>query len=106
VRTDVSAGQASLGFVTPEGSWLLNQRLIDERGGTVAERTLYGPGGTCTDLAVDDCFRRVGIVAVDSDVQPASRYLPFQLIESAILVVLSALALAGSYARLRSRVAT
>jgi hypothetical protein len=81
-----------------QGDWTVDQRYLDAAGDPVPPGSIYGDGrcGTLTE-----CMRDAGVVAVEALVQPASRYWPFQLIETGILLALAAAAVAVGSLRLR-----
>lgn len=85
-------------FVPGEGDWRVSDQYVDAAGRVVPDTVVYAGTDDCT---VEECLRQAGVVALRQEVQPASRYWPFQLIETGILVVLAACAVAVGSLRLR-----
>ncbi|GAA0898335.1 hypothetical protein [Pseudonocardia zijingensis] len=79
--------------------WTLGRRWVDAQG---APRINTGCGDGSRPLG--QCLRDAGISGYEVRTQPNSRYWVFQLIETAILLALSAVALTLTHPRLVSRV--
>ncbi|MHA6630589.1 hypothetical protein ACU61A_34555 [Pseudonocardia sichuanensis] len=79
------------------GSWQLESRLLDDHGGThfATECEPTEPRGRC--------YQRLGVIGVESRSQPDNRYWAFQLIETTILLVLSAVTLTVTHPRFVAR---
>ena len=91
---------------TPPDSLVLVQGYLDDQGREIRPFSFGDlpdcPSGTQAYAA---CLEQAGFGGFYSYTQPASRFWPFQLIESAILLALSALALGAGAWGLRKRVA-
>lgn len=74
---------------------------LDDSGRPVTSTALARCAGPAGDA---ECLRSVGAAQADVVYQPASRYWPFQWIETVILLALSAAALAVGFWGLRNRV--
>ncbi|MFC5993319.1 hypothetical protein ACFQE5_03720 [Pseudonocardia hispaniensis] len=98
-RISIEAGAAA--YSLPDGAWPMELRFLDARGETVPPASAYR--FCMADTAQETCLSRGGVATVEQEFQPASRFWPFQLIEVAILVVLSAGALALGLVGLRRR---
>jgi hypothetical protein len=95
VRQVVDYTRPDLGISDVEGTWQLERRWVDDQGAT---RSLAG----CAD-SLSRCLQDAGVTGYEVPTQPNSRYLAFQLIETAILVALSAGALVLTHPRLVAR---
>jgi hypothetical protein len=83
----IPLGQLDVGAV-PEGARTLSYEYVDSAGRWFS----YGElSRICADSWDETCLRGAGVTAELIRYQPASRYWPFQLIESGILLALSAL---------------
>jgi hypothetical protein len=98
VTSDAYTDQVISGAQPGESDWTMGQRYLDAAGDPVPASVMYS-GDRCDD--VTECLRNAGVVAVQYEVQPASRYWPFQLIETGILLALAAGAVAVGSLRLR-----
>jgi hypothetical protein len=98
VRQAVDFSRPDVGIRDVPG-WTVGRRWLDAQG---APRAYAG----CADgsRAAGECLRDAGISGYEMRVQPDSRYWAFQLIETAILLALSAVALTLTHPRLVSRV--
>jgi hypothetical protein len=98
ITADAYTDQVILGPPSTDGDWVLASRYLDAGGGVVpATSETFDEG--CGDT--DECLRGAGVVVTESDVQPASRYWPMQLIETGILLALAAAVVAVGSLRLR-----
>lgn len=88
VRQAVDFSRPDVGIRDVPG-WTVGRRWLDAQG---APRTYTG----CDDgsRTAGECLRDTGISGYEVRIQPDSRYWAFQLIETAILLALSAVALA------------
>jgi hypothetical protein len=102
-RTAVPADPApSLSAVDERATWVLEYRYLDESGRTV-------PSSAVEDAYLQNrcpapdaaCLRQVGVLTVESSYHPPTRFWPFQLIETTILLVLAGMAVAAGALRLR-----
>lgn len=82
----------------PAGARIMYHSDVDATGRQIGYAELERLCGEDPDPA---CIRRAGVVAERIDYQPASRYWPFQLIESGILLGISALVVAAGRIGLR-----
>lgn len=79
----------------PVGARFVDVEYLDRAGQQIPANAIAGSDSTCEPAATAaTCLRQAGVVTVVNHYQPASRYWPFQLIESAILLVLTGLILA------------
>jgi hypothetical protein len=98
VTADAYSSGVFAGPQPGEDDWVLGQHYIDAAGGPIPLAEVFRDGDSC---AAHECLRRAGVVAMQTDVQPVSRYWPFQLIETAILLALAACAVVVGSLRLR-----
>jgi hypothetical protein len=98
VIEDAYSGATLRGPPPGESDWQLEQVYIDAAGNPVPMSAMYA-AEDCGDFYA--CLRGAGVVAARTDYHPASRYWPFQLIETAILLALAAGAVAVGSLRLR-----
>ena len=79
------------------GTWELGRRLLDDQG-----NRHYPTECEPTELT-GQCHQRLGVTVAEVRTQPDSRYWAFQLIETAILLALSAVTLALTHPRFVAR---
>ncbi|OZM79372.1 hypothetical protein [Pseudonocardia sp. MH-G8] len=84
-------------FPRTSGTWELGRRLLDDQGNR-HHPTECEP----TELS-GQCYQRLGVTEAEVRTQPDSRYWAFQLIETAILLALSAVHLALTHPRFVAR---
>jgi hypothetical protein len=82
----------------PAGARIVSYADVDAAGRQISYAELER---ACPGDADTACLRRAGVVAERIEYQPAPRYWPFQLIESGILLGLSALVVAAGRVGLR-----
>jgi hypothetical protein len=105
----VNASAFSGTGVSPS-AWIVSSRAVNASGGTVAIRRdalrnlCHLPAGGFTSRALVDCAQRLGIHRVLT-VQPANRYWPFQVWETAIFAGLAALFIAFTFFWMHRRIA-
>lgn len=88
---------------SPAGSLVVDYGYVHADGSEVAQLDL-AVDGCDTEQPFFACLRDNGFVELYSHYQPADRYWPFQLIESAIVLALAACALGAGLVGLRRRV--
>jgi len=92
VRQTVDYSRPDLGISEIADAWTVERRWVDAEGGYIS-----GCGGY-------SCLQEAGVTTYEVRTQPDSRYWPFQLIETALLMTLSGVALALTHPRLVVRV--
>jgi hypothetical protein len=95
VRQVVDYSRSDLGISDVAGTWKVERRWVDDQGAT---RAL-----TACNEGMSRCLQDAGVTGYEVRTQPDGRYWMFQLIETAILLALSAGALALTHPRLVSR---
>lgn len=95
VRQVVDYSRPDLGISDVAGSWELESRWVDDRGST---RSLAG----CAE-GLSRCLQDAGVTGYVVPTQPNSRYWAFQLIETALLLALSAVDVMLTHPRLVAR---
>jgi hypothetical protein len=98
VIQDTYSGATVQGPPAGESDWQLDLVYFDAAGNPVPMSAVQ-PAEGCGDFHA--CLRSAGVAAMRTDYQPASRYWPFQLIETGILAALAAAAVAVGSLRLR-----
>lgn len=102
-RTPLPANDnQSMMAVLPADAWQVYARFLDGQGREIRQEDAYS--GTCDAIFYVDCLRADGIVGSVTYYHPASRYWPFQAIESGILLALVAGTLGVGLWGLRRRV--
>lgn len=101
VYVALSAGQESVPWAAPDDALGIAYGYVDAAGREVSPHEI--PLVEC-DRAYSDCLRAAGYTALYSRFQPASRYWPFQAIESGLLLAVATGALGAGLWGLRRRV--
>lgn len=100
----IKNGELAVGRIVAadDDSVFVDLDYLDGAGRTVPYESLYGEHGVCSGAdPADDCLQNAGVVSSITYYQPASRYWPFQLIESGILLALAGAAVAVGTVGLR-----
>lgn len=103
VPLDTSRDSFSMLHLDPADASSIDYGYVDAGGDLVSFHEVV-EGISCLGLPADECLSRSGFVAYYSRFQPASRYWPFQLIETGLLLVLATSALGAGLWGLRRRV--
>lgn len=99
-----SEAESAGGFLAvPEGALTLNLGYLDAAGRDVSARDIGGDG-SCGGVSYAACLQAAGVARTYLEYQPASRYWPFQGIESGILLALVAGTLGAGVWGLRKQV--
>jgi hypothetical protein len=98
----LSAGRDDMPWATPDDALSVGDGFVDARGREVAPHE-FTPV-ECDGGPFSDCLRAAGYTGLYSRFQPASRYWPFQAIESGLLLALAGGALGAGLRGLRRRV--
>jgi hypothetical protein len=95
VRQLVDHSRPDLGIDDVAGTWQVERRWVDDQGAT---RSTAG----CAE-GVNRCLQDAGVTGYEVRTQPDRRYWAFQLIETGLLLALSATALLLTHPRLVAR---
>lgn len=89
--------------VDETADWVIDRDYLDSAGRPVPVGTLQDAfdAGGCTAMTEALCLERAGVEAVEVGYHPADRFWPFQLIETTLLLALSAGVIALGSLRLR-----
>ncbi|MEU9318880.1 ABC transporter permease [Streptomyces sp. NPDC048295] len=101
VREDLWPTARYLGKTSPgDGAWWIDSGMLTASGKAVYWRACDGPGIPVEPVS---CMRDRGGVTEFTDYHPVSHFWPLQLVETGILLVLAALAVALAFRVLRRR---
>jgi hypothetical protein len=93
-------GQSDVTWNAPADGLSLDYGYLDAQGREVPQREA-GLHSCTVELSFSDCLRSAGYTGLYSTYQPASRYWPFQLIETGLVLALAVGALGAGLLRLR-----
>lgn len=100
-QTSTTAVKALNQSTIPTGARYVDIEYLDRSGRPIPAGAVVEDPACAPDAPTPTCLQQAGAVTMVTHYQPATRYWPFQLIESAILVFLAGLCIAMGAIKLK-----